>query len=419
MLAGFGRAEITPPLGLELCGYGYYLGRRAESVLDPLYVRSLCLSWEKTTVFLVCCDLLGLSRTVVDRVKQGLAEAGWAPEHLMIVSIHTHCGPAVKYHEGCGYTDPDYGNALPGHILEACLRSAENRMEVTAIGQTSGMLPEGLIYNRSSEDGDLDRQVRGVVLRRGSAKPVLLVSCGCHPVTLGVVPQVSADYPGQVCRLMEEKGFETMFLNGLCGDVDPVRTPGLNGIQRRDRLAEAVADQALLCMQDAPVKADFGRLPFKLQLMPVTRSAISESADAAVARAGGEHKPAARVARIWEKEMLERFDTLVFEEPISVPFLILGGRLILALPFEGFGRIGGIVRSWLHMPDVMVLGCGEEILGYLPTRDDIEQGNYAALESTYLYKRLPVLPGEAERLGEALAEMLEEMPGTGGENLQS
>ena len=71
------------------------------------------------------------------------------------------------------------------------------------------------------------------------------------------------------------------------------------------------------------------------------------------------------------------------------------------------------------MPDVMVLGCGEELLGYLPTRDDIEQGNYAALESTYLYKRLPVLPGEAERLGEALAEMLEEMPGTGGENLQS
>ena len=55
----------------------------------------------------------------------------------------------------------------------------------------------------------------------------------------------------------------------------------------------------------------------------------------------------------------------------------------------------------------MILGCAEELLGYLPTRDDISRGTYAALESTFLYKRLPVVPGEAERLGEAVGKALE------------
>ena len=36
MRAGLGKWELTPPMGVELAGYGYYLGRRAESVRDPL-----------------------------------------------------------------------------------------------------------------------------------------------------------------------------------------------------------------------------------------------------------------------------------------------------------------------------------------------------------------------------------------------
>ena len=56
----------------------------------------------------------------------------------------------------------------------------------------------------------------------------------------------------------------------------------------------------------------------------------------------------------------------------------------------------------------LTLGCADELLGYLPTRDDIARGAYAALESTVLYHRLPVLPGEAERLGRELGARLKE-----------
>ena len=50
--------------------------------------------------------------------------------------------------------------------------------------------------------------------------------------------------------------------------------------------------------------------------------------------------------------------------------------------------------------------CTDGYEGYIPTAEAFAQGGYAALESTYLYRRLPVEPGEAERLGEALGEAL-------------
>ena len=40
---------------------------------------------------------------------------------------------------------------------------------------------------------------------------------------------------------------------------------------------------------------------------------------------------------------------------------------------------------------------------------DIARGTYAALESTFLYKRLPVVPGEAERLGEEIGASMKKI----------
>ncbi|MBQ7786231.1 MAG: hypothetical protein IJ381_08830 [Clostridia bacterium] len=105
--------------------------------------------------------------------------------------------------------------------------------------------------------------------------------------------------------------------------------------------------------------------------------------------------------------MLENFSRLSEREELVVKYLLLGGVPILALPFEGFTQIGMDIRRISGREDALVLGCAEELLGYLPTREDISRGTYAALESTFLYKRLPVVPGEAERLGEETGFALE------------
>ena len=43
MRAGYGKYELTPPMGVELAGFGYYLERRAQTVIDPLFARAVLL----------------------------------------------------------------------------------------------------------------------------------------------------------------------------------------------------------------------------------------------------------------------------------------------------------------------------------------------------------------------------------------
>ena len=404
MRAGFGKEELTPPMGVELAGYGYYLGRKAESVRDPLYARTLLLEENGTRALVVSCDLLGLSRDVCTEVFAHAGELGIPQEHIILVSIHTHTGPAIKYHEGCGYPDPAYVSTVAPAICRSVDAALEDLDDVRSL-QFSCVPFEGEhIYNRAFPDGPVDRNVRSFLISREKRPPVAVISAACHGVFRGRSTAVSADFAGGICRLAEAQGMCAVYLNGLCGDIDPVNKDDA----LLDSFARLVMDCFLQPKETLQPAFGCGAFPFTLRHTPVTREDIHEAAARAAARAGGPEEPAARVALIWEKEMLERFDSLAGEEEFSVKYLLLGGVPVLALPFEGFTRIGTDIRNFCGRRDALVLGCAEELMGYLPTRDDISRGAYAALESTFLYKRLPVVPGEAERLGEEIGKAMAE-----------
>ena len=141
--------------------------------------------------------------------------------------------------------------------------------------------------------------------------------------------------------------------------------------------------------------------------MPLDEEGIRQTAAAAVVRNGGPDRPASRVALVWEQEKLTEADSLSYEEPIQVKYMVLGGVPVIALPFEAYTTTGQLIRQVLGRNDVLTLGTAEELLGYLPTREDIEHGSYASSDAFFLYKRLPPLPGEAERLGEEMGKALE------------
>lgn len=77
MRAGFGKTLLTPPLGVELAGYGYYLQRQAKYVLDPLYARAVLLEDGARRALMVSCDLLGLSAEVCAQGHRG-TRGRWA-----------------------------------------------------------------------------------------------------------------------------------------------------------------------------------------------------------------------------------------------------------------------------------------------------------------------------------------------------
>lgn len=403
MRAGFGKSELTPPMGVELAGYGYYLGRCALSVRDPLYARAVLIEDGGERTLIICCDLLGLSRSVCSQVFAHAAGLGIPQERIIIVSIHTHTGPTIKYHEGCGFVCDEYVDTVAARIGLAIDAAAEDLDEVTALDFVCSPFDGEHIYNRTIKNGPVDRMVRGFTFRRAQRAPIAAVSAACHGVFRGRVTAVSADFAGEVCRLLDAQGMQTIYLNGLCGDIDPTKQSDA----LLDSFAALIARHFTQSSRPLPLSLRSETLSFTLQLLPVTLDDIHAAADQAARSAGGEDVPAARVVRTWEREMLEKFSELETKEIITAKLLILGGVPILALPFEGFTQIGMDIRRLCGREDALVLGCAEELLGYLPTKDDISRGTYAALESTFLYKRLPVVPGEAERLGQEMGSALE------------
>ena len=206
MRAGFGKVEITPPLGVELAGYGYYLHRTADRVLDPLFVRAAAFEGAGERYVLVSCDCLGLSRDIVREVEAALErECGVPPEHITLVSIHTHTGPAMKYHGGCGEVDPAYVRTVPGRIVSACRAALDDVKDVTCLSFFRHPIRKAWAYNRACAENPVDDQVRFFRIDRREAPPMALASYACHAVCQGNIRGVSADYPGRVCARLEEK----------------------------------------------------------------------------------------------------------------------------------------------------------------------------------------------------------------------
>ncbi|MDO5436140.1 MAG: neutral/alkaline non-lysosomal ceramidase N-terminal domain-containing protein [Clostridia bacterium] len=407
---GFGKAEITPPMGAELAGYGYYLERRAERVDDPTYARALAFRQNEETFLLISCDILGLNARIAADVRAAMkASYGIDPANVILVSIHTHSAAPAIYHEGCGAVTPEYVSTLAPAIIRACEQAVADLTEVTKLSFSACDIGGDYAYNRACADGPVDKIVRSFLIERKGAESIALFSYACHAVCNGKTTGVSADYPGHACRLMQEKtGAIPMFINGLCGDIDPVPCEDARRQANRARFAEAIVSASLAEKTELPASITGGCLADELKLTPVTIDSIHAYADR---QAHSDHMIAGGdiVARIWEKEMIARFDTLSDREPISIHYLKLGGVPIAAFPFEGFTAIGDFIRGETGDPRAVTLGCADQLLGYLPSLSDIERGSYASWESVFLYKRLPIVPGEAERLGTEIGRRLKEL----------
>lgn len=118
--AGYGQKRITPQLGINLGGYGFYLNRQATSILDDLKVRVLLLKEGQERVILISCDLLGLTVEFSDTIKQEIASVfKIASQNILVACTHTHSGPVTQPLIGLGDMDLTYMANVKKEIIEA------------------------------------------------------------------------------------------------------------------------------------------------------------------------------------------------------------------------------------------------------------------------------------------------------------
>jgi len=373
VVAGYGEKVITPPLGIELTGYGPYLDRRAESVLDDLKVRVLSLSQGSEKVVLISCDLLGLTVEFCDAVRKEIAERqDMQSRNVLLACTHTHSGPASQPLRGLGSVEADYLAGVSVSIGQAVERAVADRGDAKFCYQAETVEPIG--FNRRTRIfTPIDPTLKVAVFKR-VGRSIYLLSYACHPVTLGRTKEISADWPGSLAREIENGGDYGIFFQGFCGDIDPVTNKNRWGRGTRDDLAlygRLLCERALKAEKyaavpsEATIKALEKRMRLALQVPG--REDIGKQRRFWDERRKGEPS-AKRFLDDWEREADEKLDEFISKpclENIPVQAIAIGELKIIGLPGEVFCEYG--LRLQEKWSSLFTVGyCGGNV-GYVPT----------------------------------------------------
>ena len=163
---GFARVNITPPIGMRLCGT--FEERLSVGVHDSLYVRAFVFKQGETKFAIAGCDLAMIFPEVCDKVRTKIRSLGFAAENVMIHASETHNGPdyygefrdvlhdqAIKKY-GYDPAEPiDYSEFLIDKIAKA-IEEADKVLKPSKIFYISGKC-EGIAFYRrfKMKDGSI------------------------------------------------------------------------------------------------------------------------------------------------------------------------------------------------------------------------------------------------------------------------
>lgn len=220
--AGAAVADITGPVGATLGGYG---GRThgATGIHDKLYARALVLGDGDAQLALVICDLVGVSRALVEQARALIAaECGIPAENVCIAATHTHDGPIEPLLPSGGAYIADTARKIAGavQVARAALRPVTLKLGTAAVTTIS--------QNRRHPDGPVDETAKVLLAAPpagdGGPPVATLVNYACHATVLERDNYLyTADFPGAVASFLERTvGGGGIFMQGAAGDINPV-----------------------------------------------------------------------------------------------------------------------------------------------------------------------------------------------------
>lgn len=423
MKIGFAKQDITPRVGVELCGFGAYLHRASVAVRDRLWARAMAVSLGKRTLVLVSLDLVGVPAAMVARIRRQVRETvGVDDDHIMIHATHTHSGPATCPIVGWGEMDVPYLEILPHRIAAACVAAVGNLRTGTL---SHAEVPcEGIGLNREQ---DRDAPPLEEVLRDDwrPAKPELTdTTChvlradsggklvgfvsyfGCHPVVCcQQTRSIHGDYPGVATNLLEREfpGSVGLFLQGAEGDVNScvVHKPENESLLALDVIAARYANSVRrglgaarpLAVRDlaaARLQVSFRR---KAPDLKELRRRLSEYEALFAQPAATDADGALRLKAVFVTNLRKLIARAERGERLDDPAELQGFRIgplgLMASPFETFQAIKNDVRGRRLFPLTWVMSVTNDFRGYAPDRKTAARGGYAADQVPMMIGELP------------------------------
>lgn len=220
--AGAAKAEITPkPSDLTIA---------TDSIRDSLLARVIVVDDGSACAVLVGLDLGGASTALVtDAVTRASAATGCPPDNFLVSATHTHSSNTQGLGQG-----PPTARTVADAIVEAA-RTAKSRLAPARIGY--GHTNVDLNVNRDlfnsklewrqepNPNGPSDKTLAVVEFLGADNVPIAVyMNYAMHPINFYLSGVISADFPGEASRYIEEL-FDNrpiaVFSQGASGDQNP------------------------------------------------------------------------------------------------------------------------------------------------------------------------------------------------------
>jgi hypothetical protein len=272
--------------------------------------------------------------------------------------------------------------------------------------------PIGFNRRRRSFE-EIDPWLKVLVIRQKECR-LYLLNYACHAVTLGPTREVSADWPGALVREIERRGDRGLFVQGFCGDIDPVaylnRRLGANAedlnlygklLAARARKAE---DRAIFSPR-VRLQAVEKRIRLPL-VVPRRRDLAREVREALKSRK--EFPKTRLIIRRW-KQRAEKHQPALQRSPwmenLPLQAMAVGELRIIGFPGEVFCGYGLKLRE--KWPALMTAGLANGDIGYLPTRHAFNTAaDYACTFAPKFYALFPFSPSIETILLRGIREIL-------------
>ncbi len=412
--AGTAQVKITPPDGTPMAGY--YYERGSTGVHDELWAKALVVEAGGQRMALVTCDLIHLTRRVVEESKRLIeAETGLRPHQVMISATHAHTGPVLagstsRYDTSAapGGKADAYTKSLPARI-SASVRQALGSMQPVRAFSGSGIeariafnrryhMKDGSVgWNPGKRNpaivrtaGPIDDEVAVVYLETEGGSPLATyVNYAMHLDTVGGT-EVSADFPYTLSSLLNGAkggGMLTLFTMGCSGNVNHIDVSDgrpQKGHAEAARIGTVLAGETMKTWaRMVPVEAATLRAKSETVRLPLAGHNAQDVAwaEGVAARFG---KPDAAPFL----EMVKAFRVLDVEarqgKPLEAEVQVVAlGREVawVALPGEIFVELGLAIKQASPFRQTIVVSLANDNLGYIPNAKAYAEGNYEVISA--------------------------------------
>ena len=427
--AGFGRLDITPPLGMDMERYRI---RPAEGILDPLLATAVAFEMEDKLAVALSVDVTGMNQGLADRARSMIAGAiGTEPEAVFLHCTHTHLGPVIN----TVGKDDAYIEYMLKKLRDAALLATQDLAPAT-LSYTRGTAEKVAFVRRfrmkdgSSRTnpgrlnpdilhplGESDDNTSLLIVKRENKPEIGIVNFQVHPDVVNG-NMISADFPAFVRDTYEKliDNSRCMFINGAEGDTnhtDVSLEDGrcIGGYDRARYMGRKIAMSVIADYELAQpislekgirwgqknifVKHNKGRPDQIEEAARLTKAVKEFGSKVAVPYAVGME----RVTIIAEAGRITSLANQPDEKELYMTAVAIGDVVFAGFPGEPFTEIGRSVKNNSKFTLTFTACCANGYEGYYPMQEAYDEGGYEARSARYV-------AGTAEKLIEASTELI-------------